>query len=217
LIEDRTRDLQALSAWNSAVDLLQAAAEQYRAPLWESPKYRPEVWIEKSALVGVIEPACTRWRVPHFAARGYSSISELYLAGKRFAAYALRDLLPVVFYLGDHDPSGLHMVLHGLPDALSLYARQPMEVRHIGLTLDRARDLPPNFAKENDARHGWYVDRTGTTDCWELDALEPTVIDSLLDTAIREIVDSETWDAALRNEELEKIRLAEVADNFAAE
>jgi hypothetical protein len=217
LIEDRTRDLQALSTWNSPVDLLQAAAEQYRAPLWESQKYRPEVWIEKSALVGVIEPACTRWRVPHFAARGYSSISELYLAGKRFAAYALRDLLPVVFYLGDHDPSGLHMVLHGLPDALSLYARQRIEVRHIGLTLDQARDLPPNFAKENDARHGWYVDRTGTTDCWELDALEPTVIDSLLDTAIREIVDSETWDAALRNEELEKIRLAEVANSFAAE
>jgi hypothetical protein len=49
LIEDRTRDLQALSTWNSPVDLLQAAAEQYRAPLWESQKYRPEVWIEKSA------------------------------------------------------------------------------------------------------------------------------------------------------------------------
>ena len=40
----------------------------------KSQRYRPEVWIEKSALVGVIEPACTRWRVPHFAARGYSSL-----------------------------------------------------------------------------------------------------------------------------------------------
>ncbi|MFZ3325828.1 MAG: hypothetical protein WA231_08015 [Methylocella sp.] len=94
LIEDRTRDLQALSTWNSPADLLQAAAEQYRAPLWESQKYRPEVWIEKSALVGVIEPTCKRWRVPYFPARGYSSISELYLAGKRFAAYISRGLLP---------------------------------------------------------------------------------------------------------------------------
>jgi hypothetical protein len=52
---------------------------------------------------------------------------------------------------------------------------------------------------------------------WELDALEPPVIDSLLDTVIREIVNPETRDAALRNEEREKIRLAEVAAAFEAE
>ena len=97
-----------------------AVAQQYRAPLWESQNFRPEVWIEKSALAGVIEPVCERWRVPHFPARGYASVSELYKAGKRFAAYARDGLTPVVFYLGDHDPSGLNMALHGLPEALSL-------------------------------------------------------------------------------------------------
>ena len=85
--------------------------------------------------------------------------------------------------------------------------------------LRQDRGLPnlhrvPHRAVRSVLRGGAQVDRTGTTDCWELDALEPTVIDSLLDTAIREIVDSETWDAALRNEELEKIRLAEGCGQF---
>src|SRR5580693_6608273 len=74
----RTSGYSRLSM-DSPSNLLHAAAEQYRASLWRDQTYRPEVWIEKSALVGVIEPVCTRWRVPHFAARGYASISELYL------------------------------------------------------------------------------------------------------------------------------------------
>jgi hypothetical protein len=43
---------------------------QYAGDLWHPQPRRPEVWVEKSAFVGVIEPVCGRWRVPHMAARG---------------------------------------------------------------------------------------------------------------------------------------------------
>jgi hypothetical protein len=70
-IEDRTRELETFSSWGSPADILYGAAHSYQENLWLDQLRRPEVWIEKAALIGVIKPACERWRVPHMAARGY--------------------------------------------------------------------------------------------------------------------------------------------------
>jgi hypothetical protein len=66
-IEDRTRNLQSFSAWSDPGDFLTSVADSYREDPWIDQEYRPEVWIEKDALVGVIEGPCERWRVPYFA------------------------------------------------------------------------------------------------------------------------------------------------------
>jgi hypothetical protein len=60
-------------SWESPADILYGAAHSYQENLWLDQLRRPEVWIEKAALIGVIKPACERWRVPHMAARGYPS------------------------------------------------------------------------------------------------------------------------------------------------
>jgi hypothetical protein len=80
-LEDRTRELEKFSSWESPADILHSAAQSYGENLWQGQHFQPEDWLEKSALVGVIKPACERWRVPHMAARGYPSHSELYAAG----------------------------------------------------------------------------------------------------------------------------------------
>ena len=85
---------------------------------------------------------------------------------------------------------GLDMT-RSLREELSLYVRHPVGVRRLALNLEqvRALNLPPNPAKESDARFAQYVEETGAAECWELDALSPTIIDTLLDRAIRELVD----------------------------
>ena len=40
--------------------------------------YRPEVWVEKDALVDVVGQACLPTRTPYFSCRGYVSQSEMY-------------------------------------------------------------------------------------------------------------------------------------------
>ena len=57
----------------------------------------------------------------------YPSHSELYAAGKRLQGHLEDGQEPIVFYLGDHDPSGLDMT-RSLREELSLYARHPIEV-----------------------------------------------------------------------------------------
>ena len=54
-IVDRTRNLRELDHWTSAQDILSDAAGWYQVDRWAHQEVRPEVWIEKDALLGVIE------------------------------------------------------------------------------------------------------------------------------------------------------------------
>ena len=82
-IEDRTRYLRELPWWTSPSDVVAAAANQYREDIWRDQPTRFEVWIEKDALLGVIEGICKEYRAPYFACRGNNSQSEAYRAGHR--------------------------------------------------------------------------------------------------------------------------------------
>src|SRR6516225_2301942 len=68
-IEDRTREVNNHAFWDSPSHIISDDAEAYREDLWAEQHYRPELWIEKDALIGVIESVCTELRVPYFAQR----------------------------------------------------------------------------------------------------------------------------------------------------
>jgi hypothetical protein len=201
-IEDRVRVVNTHSSWNSPADIIDSAARSYKTDWWENQQYRPEVWIEKNALIGVIEGICTDLRVPYFATIGNNSQTLQYQAGKRFAEYFGQGLIPVVLHLADHDPNGIDMT-RDVRDRLALYARRPVEVRRIALTMDQVQQYnpPPNFAKEADTRFNAYVEAFRTQECWELDALSPTVIADLIRTEIEHMIDWPQWDAVRAEEE----------------
>ena len=180
-IEDRTRDVHRSRTWSEAADRLHSAADTYGEDLWADQDYRVEVWIEKEALLGVIEGVCNELRVDHCAHRGNASASLAYEAGKRFADIIALGQLPLVLHLADHDPTGVHMT-HDLAKRFSKYAGTSIEVRRIGLTLAQVRRYapPPNTAKESDTRTPQYVEEFGFDDCWELDALPPDVLITLI-------------------------------------
>lgn len=213
-IEDRTRNVEHPSVWTSPEAIIRAVADQYQEDPWRGQKYRPEVWIEKDALVGVVEPVCTRFKVPYFACRGYTSQSEAYAAGKRFAAYRRQGFIPIVLHLGDHDPSGLHMTEDN-GNRLGLFARGDVEVRRLALNMDQIEqyDPPPNPAKETDSRFESYAAEHGESS-WELDALDPDVIDQLIEDALRELIDQDAWDKAEAEEERNKKGLEQASENW---
>jgi hypothetical protein len=201
-MEDRTRSVNFQATWSNPAARVRAAAHFYREDLWQGQLYRPEVWIEKSALLGVIEGICDHFRVPYFATIGNNSQLLQHEAGVRFARYLDQGLIPLVFHLADHDPNGFDMT-RDVRERLALYARAPIEVRRIALNLDHVRQYnpPPNFAKETDSRCAAYVREFGTTDCWELDALSPTVIANLIRSELENLIDADRWNAAQRREQ----------------
>ena len=108
-IEDRTRNVRSLPTWDDPSSIVSTCADQYREDVWANQTYRPEVWIEKDALTGVIAGVSEEFRVPWFSCRGNVSDSEMHAAGKRFAEVFDQDQVPIVLHLGDHDPNGLYM------------------------------------------------------------------------------------------------------------
>jgi hypothetical protein len=73
---------------------------------------------------------------------------------------------------------------------------------------------PPNFVKEKDKRTQAYKDRFGTDECWELDALSPTVIADLIRAEIEAMIDTRNWNAALAKEKRGRRQIEAVAANW---
>ncbi len=214
-LEDRTRVLQSVSTWSTPESIIATVAEQYKEDLWRNQPMRPEVWVEKDALVGVVAGACTDLRVDYFACRGYASQSALYEAGMRFRGYIKADQEPIVFHLGDHDPSGIDMTRDNL-ERISMFAGQEIKLIRLALNMDQIRKYapPPNPAKETDSRSGDYRAKYGDSS-WELDALEPSVLDALLRTNIAKATDTRRWEETEAEEEAHRYQLEMVSEGWA--
>ena len=196
-IEDRTRNLERNSHFRNPVDGLQALRNSYGLDMWTNQDHRVEVWIEKEALVGVIEDICTELDVPFFACRGYVSQSEQYRAGQRIRErYLIGGQKTVILHLGDHDPSGIDMTRDN-DDRVWMFTEwldDVVSVDRIALNMDQVQEYspPPNPAKFKDSRFRAYVAEYGRSS-WELDALEPTVIVGLIREHVDRWRDQDRW------------------------
>lgn len=208
-IEDRTRHLRTHPAWESPREILEAVSKGYARDLWEGQDYRPEVWIEKDALVGVIEPICRELNVPYYACRGYNSQSEHWAAAQRIKERDENEnQITVILHLGDHDPSGIDMT-RDIKDRFGVFeVGDCVLVRRLALNIEQVNRYkpPPNPAKLTDARAVGYIEKFGPSS-WELDALEPSVIAAVIRDAVDRVRDLDKWEEAVERERAEREKL----------
>lgn len=219
LMEDRTRNLKQQPTWESPATIIGACARQFRIDKWETQKYRPEVWIEKDALAGVFERVCSELQVPWFSCRGYTSQSEMWVAGQRLQQWMQADQSPVILHFGDHDPSGIDMT-RDIKDRLETFMGG-VSLTRLALNMDQVEEHepPPNPAKITDSRAAGYIAKFGG-ESWELDALPPDLLAGLVRTSIESIMDKKKWKVAvqLENEHRRKIQaLSDQWDEIGAE
>lgn len=193
-IVDRTRNLQSNGHWDGPKDIVEACASSFQIDKWENQEYRIEVWIEKDALVGVIEGVCRREDVPYFSCRGYTSQSEMWGASQRLLEYEQegQEQQTIIIHLGDHDPSGIDMT-RDIRDRLHLFGTHT-KVERIALNMDQVKIYkpPPNPAKVTDSRADKYIKKFGDQS-WELDALEPATLEDLIVSKIGYYKDVDLW------------------------
>jgi hypothetical protein len=200
-IEDRTRGMEQNSHWNSPKDGIEALRSQYRIAMWDNQPERVEVWVEKEALIGVVQPTCRKLDVPYLACRGYVSQSEQWRAYRRILEkFENCEQRTTILHFGDHDPSGIDMTRDNL-DRLTLFigsrghdVEDVVEVRRLALNMDQVElyKPPPNPAKSTDSRFAGYLRKFGD-ESWELDALEPRVIAELIRHNVTELRDTDLW------------------------
>ena len=142
-------------------------------------------------------------------------MAQLHDAYKRFSS-KIEDGIPCkILYLGDHDPSGMDMI-RDIRERISemLNAKElsnMFDVEAIALTMEQIRrfEPPKNPAKLTDPRAKWYIKQFGYSS-WEVDALDPKTLNSLLSQKIEENIDMELFNEILGDEEDDKNKLRKI-------
>lgn len=214
-IEDRTRNIVSVNHWDNPSQIVRSAADQFRIDKWENQDNRIEVWIEKEALSGIIEPVCEELDLPFLSCRGYVSQSEMWSAGMRFRNYCLdHKQFPVIIHLGDHDPSGIDMT-RDISDRLEMFVSAKIEINRIALNYDQIEQYkpPPNPAKMTDSRFNSYSRQFGN-ESWELDALEPKILSQLIRKTVSQYRDEVKWNVMVDKENKYRKKLLTAANNY---
>jgi len=214
---DRTREMDGNNHWEDPAELVAAAANQFMVNKWVGQPYRPEVWVEKDALEGVVGKAAKETDVPFFSCRGYTSLTSIWANAQRLMGIAISGAVPVILHLGDHDPSGIDMsrdIEDRVRKFMGAYGHV-LEFKRLALNMDQVEKYnpPENPAKSTDARYKGYVDIYGESS-WELDALDPTVINDIIVTHVVEYRREAQWRRKLAEEDKGRVALKAVSRNF---
>ena len=215
-IEDRGRVPDVPSEWGSIRSLVNSALRAFRLPRWDGQEAYVELWVEKQALAGVLEPLASQFHVTLMVNKGYSSASAMYEAAGRFKGHG-RDR-SVLFYLGDHDPMAVDVVMvRDIRTRLVEFGadEDTLNVTKLALTRDQIQEFnpPPNPVKMTDSRAGAYTD-AHKSECWEVDALPPDQLARIIREAFQDVVDTDLMDEIKAKEETLKVKLVAAASKL---
>jgi hypothetical protein len=218
-IIDRTRFVRKRSHFSSVQEFMTDLNYSYSRDLRVDQDEYIEVWVEKDALIDIIARVANKNDVPHFSCRGNTSQTEMFNASQRLVEMSQGGTRPVtIIHLGDHDPSGIDMT-RDIEDRLTEFGAGDygIVVNRIALNMDQVQQYQPpkNPAKETDSRFKKYKERFGT-DSWELDALDPQVLEALIQKHIDEHTDKDKYLAqrVIQEQHRQEIKKAE---SFAAD
>lgn len=211
-ITDRTRNIRGNSHWETPADVINSAKYSYMLNRWETQPNYVEVWVEKDALIGIVGQICRELDVPYFSCRGYTSQSEMWSAAQRLIRRSHKDKR-IIIHLGDHDPSGIDMS-RDIQERLNLFEAN-VNVKRVALTMKQIRKYspPPNPTKVTDARASDYIKKYGH-ECWELDALEPSVISELIKNEVIKLIDQDQFTKVEEKELDDKNLLQQICDHY---
>ena len=212
-IEDRMRQPNSPPEWESLDELVRAAIRGFRLPRGRGQDTYVELWVEKDALAGVLQPIARKYHATLMVNRGYSSQSAMYESAQRIEQWAddAGASEKRILYLGDLDPSGEDMV-RDIADRMAMFGVE-VTVEKIALNMDQVKlyKPPPNPTKMTDSRASEFIRKYGH-ECWEVDALPPKELVRIIEEAFEENLDLPTMDDWIDKEEVERKALLKFLD-----
>jgi hypothetical protein len=213
-IVDENREAERIATWADPDSIIEAAIRSYRKNYWQTQPERVEVWSEKGTVRGTLKNVLDEYGVTFRVMHGYGSATSLH----DIAEETMENTKPLtVLYVGDWDPSGLHMSEVDLPGRLQRYGG---DLEIIRVALDQSDVAPgselPFFeveTKAKDPRYDWFVRHYGQR-CWELDALSPNDLRQRVDAEIQQLLDVDSWKHSVEVEAAERDSMKHVLGNW---
>lgn len=202
-IVDETRQEETVSSWNGLGDFGDTITRAYRKDFWLHQKTRLKVFSEKATIGGVVRPVLNEFAVGFQIMHGFGSATSVHdVADESLTGDKQLEIL----YIGDYDPSGMHMSEVDLPERLARYGGDAKITRIALTTPDVMRGDLPSFdvdSKSADPRYQWFRDTYGR-ECWELDAMNPNDLRARIRKEILSRIDMDAWEHCQKIETAER-------------
>jgi len=208
-VVDETRAVERINAWRDLAEFGDTVEHSYRKSYMAMQPCRIQVCAEKGTIRGTLASVLNRFGIDFRVMHGHGSATALY----DLAQDSVQDEKPLIVpYIGDMDPSGMHMSEVDLPERIDRYGGR---IQLIRVAIDHADTRPgsgvahfPATDKAGDPRYKWFVDRYGDR-CYEVDALDPRILRDRVEQTILKLIDRPTWDHAIQVEAVERQSMAE--------
>ncbi len=176
--EDRSRFIHQEHRWDYPKMEIKFKSDQ-----WKDYPIKPEIWVEKDALSGIVERVCSPLCVDYLPCRGYPSQSALWSFYNRY--FSSNQKIKIL-YIGDHDPTGL-IISKNLSQRLNEFNIET-KIKRIALNFDQIDKykLHPNPAKRSDSNADSYIGDYGVN-TWEVDALDPVILSNIIRQSIEDV------------------------------
>jgi hypothetical protein len=197
-ISDETRPVTTWRIWRVAADFVEQQSNgylrNYNRDLLQSQQIHFEIVVEKLTIQSFIDEIAGKFCMPVVVMRGNSSIDARHQIVERFHQSG-KDKLHLLC-MGDCDPDGDSIVDSTLRSLRDDFGAQDVTGVRVAMTHAQADELRlPRMldAKKTSSNFNKFIAAHGRADCFELDAVEPTVLQGWLDSAIRGVIDIEAY------------------------
>jgi hypothetical protein len=212
---DETREPETVSVWADAAAYIETVRRCYRRDNWQDQEDYCEVWSEKGTILGAIRPVAEEWGITLRVCHGFGSTGMEQQIGAHFEDM---DKEITVFYLGDHDPSG-HVIEQDIHARVAKASGRDFCMERLAIHQADIKNfkLPPQKIKATDSRAAGFRRRFGTNAATvELDALPAAELRRRVETAIRSLIDFETWNRQVAIQDVEFASIADIAAKMKA-
>lgn len=190
---DRSRPTYSPCVFENLKDGLEAFSRAARLDYWQTQPYYAEVWTEKDAIIGSVEGLTDELAVIVCACRGFASATW---ANNIAELFRKTEKPKMVFYLGDHDPSG-RCIEREVRKRILQYGSGPFTMRRLAILAgDIERfDLPPLRVKPSVPRTVAFLGQYKNS-CVELDSLPLNELRRRIRESVEAMIDWEVWNRA---------------------
>lgn len=205
-IVDRSRPTYEGTVWEDPKDYMETCISAYHKDYWQDQPNYCELWVEKDAVIGSIAEVTDELGVIVRVGRGFLSTTRAH----DIASILQRIRKPkTIFYLGDHDPSGL-CIEREAAERVRNYGSGHFAIERLAIHAEDIAtfNLPPLRVKTKtggdyaDSRAEGFVAEYGS-ECVELDALPPNELRERIREAVEAKIDRKSWDRAIVAERAE--------------
>jgi ParB-like chromosome segregation protein Spo0J len=205
---DETRQVTEWQGWRNAADFIARKCENflcgYSRNLLQSQTQHFENVVEKLTVKNFVEPVAANYGMPVVIMRGNSGIDARYQIKERYLASGKRSLF--LLCLGDCDPDGDNIVKSTLKSLKYDFHLSNVRGVRVAMTHDQADELhlPRSLeANPDSSNYQKFISEHDRSDCYELEAVAPEVLQEWLDEAIRGVIDIEAYNHEVEQQEKE--------------